>query len=72
MDHDEYRDLVAVYVLGAVPADEVADIEVHLRLCVGCCWDALGYSQATVTAMRSMWLGDPPSGAADGERSGGS
>jgi hypothetical protein len=65
VDHEEFRDLVAVYVLGAVPADEVADVEGHLQSCVGCCWEALGYSQATVTAMRMSWLGRRPPGGAE-------
>jgi hypothetical protein len=54
--HDELRDLIAVYVLGALPCDEVPVVERHLRYCVDCCWTALGYSQATVAAVRRGWL----------------
>ena len=59
MDHDEFRDLIAVYVIGALPRDELDPVEKHLRGCVECCWEALRYSQAAVLAMKDGWLRRP-------------
>ena len=56
MDHDELRDLIAIYVLGALPSDEALAVEIHVRSCVECCWEALRYSQAALVAVRDGWL----------------
>lgn len=60
MDHDEIRDLIAIYVLGALPSDESSTVESHVRTCLECCWEALRYSQAAVSAVREGWLGGGP------------
>jgi anti-sigma factor RsiW len=61
VDHDEFRDLIAVYAIGALPSDERDPVESHLRACVECCWDALRYSQAIVRALKDGTLRRPAS-----------
>ena len=48
MDHDDVRDLLAVYALGALPIDERDDVRQHIRWCAECCFEALLFTEAAV------------------------
>lgn len=48
MDHDEIRDLLAVYALGALPTDEHEAVRMHVRSCNECCFEALLFTEAAV------------------------
>ena len=45
--HDELRSLIAPYVLGAVPEDEVAMIRAHIVTCEECMAEAERFAEAT-------------------------
>ena len=64
--HDELRSLIAPYVLGAVPEDEVAAIRAHIVTCEECMAEAERFAEAT--ASLALLVGDEeelPSGFAD-------
>ena len=48
MDHEELRDLLPIYALGALPEDERATVRWHLRACAECCWEALVLTETAV------------------------
>lgn len=48
VDHEEIRDLLAVYALGALPADEHEQVRAHVRWCAECCFEALLFTEAAV------------------------
>ena len=48
VDHEEIRDLLAVYALGALPADERDSVRSHLAGCVDCCFETLHFTEAAV------------------------
>ena len=48
MDHEELRDLLPIYALGALPSDELATVRWHLRSCGECCWEALVLTETAV------------------------
>ena len=50
MQHEEIRDLLAAYALGAVLEDERRAIEAHLRDCESCTTELRGY-ESTTTAL---------------------
>ncbi|MGH2729194.1 MAG: anti-sigma factor [Actinomycetota bacterium] len=63
--HEEFKALIAPYLLGAVPSDEVPLIRAHILSCEECLSEADGYS--TVTTSLAL-AADPvplPSGFAD-------
>lgn len=64
--HDELRSLIAPYVLGAVPEDEVAMIRAHIVTCEECMAEAERFAEATTSL--ALLVGDEeelPSGFAD-------
>ena len=64
--HDELRSLIAPYVLGAVPEDEVAAIRAHIVTCEECMAEAERFAEATTSL--ALLIGDEedlPSGFAD-------
>ena len=48
VDHEEIRDLLAVYALGALPDDEHDLVRDHLRWCVDCCFETLRFTETAV------------------------
>lgn len=48
MDHEEIRDLLAVYALGALPTDERDTVRDHVRSCNECCFETLMFTEAAV------------------------
>ena len=55
MEHEEAVELVALYAIGALPADERQDVQSHLRTCVACCWEALVYAESAAALARDVF-----------------
>lgn len=46
MDHNEMKDMVAAYVLGSIPQDEVALVRAHILSCDECMAEADSYGES--------------------------
>jgi anti-sigma-K factor RskA len=64
-EHDEVRDLIAPYVLGAVSADETARIRSHLLACEECLFEADRYSMVSSSLVLAVAPSPLPKGFAD-------
>ena len=62
VDHDEMRDLIPVFVIGALPAEERREVVGHLHDCHECCLEGVLLAEAAVAVAKSAYLGDrrPP------------
>ncbi len=62
--HEDYRGLVASYVLGAVPSGELADVSRHIVSCEECLEEADGYSEVTAALALAVDPATVPAGFA--------
>lgn len=63
--HEEIKSLIAPYVLGAVPADEVPLIRSHILSCEDCMAEADRYSNVAESLAHAVPAIDVPDGFAD-------
>lgn len=63
--HEEFKALIAPYLLGAVPSDEVPLIRAHILSCEECLSEADGYSAVTASLALAVDPVPLPSGFAD-------
>lgn len=63
--HEEYKELVASYVLGAIPSDELADVSRHIVSCEECLEEADSYSDVTAALALAVDEAEVPSGFAE-------
>src|SRR5919106_3205950 len=64
LDHDEVRDLLGAYALGAVEPDEAAVIRAHLLTCEECMSEADALASAATTLASAVEPEEPPAGVA--------
>ena len=64
-DHDQVKDLLAAYALGAVPQDEMRAIRAHILSCDECMAEADANSEATMTLGLAVDPVELPAGFAD-------
>lgn len=63
--HEELRSLVAAYVLGSVPPEEVGVVRAHILTCDECMGEADGYSAAIDSLALAVEPAPVPDGFAD-------
>ncbi len=63
--HEDYRDLVAAYVLGAIPPDDLAEVAHHIASCTTCLEQAKAHSGVTDELALSVDPVPLPAGFAD-------
>jgi anti-sigma factor RsiW len=64
-NHEEMKELIAAYVVGAVPPDEVPTVRAHILSCEECLAEADGYSEAAAALALTVEAVEPPSGFVD-------
>lgn len=64
--HEEYKDLVAAYVLGAIPPDELAEAAHHIASCTTCLEEAKAHSDVIDELALTIDPAPLPTGFADG------
>lgn len=62
MQHDEIKDLLAAYALGAVSTDERSEIDRHVSACDECSAELADYEAVTGTLARAVAPVEPPPG----------
>ncbi|MFN2389861.1 MAG: anti-sigma factor domain-containing protein [Actinomycetota bacterium] len=63
--HDELKDLLAPYVLGAVPLEEEQEVRAHLLTCDECLEETESYAAVTSSLALAVPPADLPAGFAD-------
>lgn len=63
--HEELKDLIAPYALGAVPADEMVEIRAHILECEECMTEADKFTDAAASLAYAAPPEAPPHGFAD-------
>jgi anti-sigma-K factor RskA len=63
--HDELKELLVAYALGAVPQDEMAEIRAHILECEECMVEADRFADAASSLAFAALPEDPPQGFAD-------
>jgi len=64
--HEEYKDLVAAYVLGAIPPEELAEAAHHIASCTTCLEEAKSHSDVIDELALTIDPAPLPAGFADG------
>ena len=60
MTHEDYKEMLAAYALGALEAEERRALEEHLRTCADCAAEVAEWSDATASLALSAQAVEPP------------